>query len=353
MIGGEAHNRRGRALLAGVVLLAAGPLALLPCRGQGTPIQFSRPDDISVFTNLSTLPPESPDAKRLQQELLKGADPGSSLLKPQDPIFSRRRNNYRPPPAPALTEKEKQTLDRKRNWVFVLPGDETEAQPSVEKAIGAPEYDEHGQPKKTQTVLEKFMESLSAPAPIAGEAFKDLEKSDSLVIENAKPEGRDAREPGLPGGVLESLTSTPSGLDLLSRGTLGAADEPLWRRYAPEQAPSPLSRSSAQELRLREFRDLLEPRPASPLGADVVKSPSAAGTAGLLPSLGSLVARDPVPLPGPFTQPTPSALMPAPAYKPPTPLGGRDPFASLSPSLPEPAPRSSQPFLPVVPQRKF
>lgn len=67
-----------------------------------------------------------------------------------------------PPTNPALSPREKELLDRRRNWVFMTP-EELISGERPEEMLGIKEYDKDGKEKEPMTAMERYYEHLLEP----------------------------------------------------------------------------------------------------------------------------------------------------------------------------------------------
>ena len=64
-----------------------------------------------------------------------------------------------PPSQSAPSQREKDWLDRRRNWVFMTPEDMAPGK-TAEETLGLKQYDQNGEEKKPTTVMERYFEHL-------------------------------------------------------------------------------------------------------------------------------------------------------------------------------------------------
>jgi hypothetical protein len=141
-------------------VLIAGATALLTFgsggadTSRGRAIEFSEPRSAESITNLNQLTAKKDSLKQLEQDLYKPFQsfaPKTSLDGFYDPPQPQRQVRR-------LTKQQKEKLERKRDWIFVDPEDES-AGPTAESIFNLPQYDENGQEKKKLSVFEQFYQN--------------------------------------------------------------------------------------------------------------------------------------------------------------------------------------------------
>ena len=105
-------------------------------RNGGRPIEFTSARSDEVTTNLHQFSSKNANLKQLEEDInqpFRSFNPESSLEGVTAPIPQR--------PAPSLIESKraKELLERRRNWVFMRPGDLV-AEPTIEDILKAPDY---------------------------------------------------------------------------------------------------------------------------------------------------------------------------------------------------------------------
>jgi len=121
-----------------------------PALGGGQPILFSSPANVSVATNTPSLVPKPPDSLNLI-DLAEAPAPLNLNNRPQAPLPS-----VIPMLSAAEAARERDLLDRRRNWALLTPAEILGAA-TPESVMGITEHDSFGQPKSL-TVMERYAE---------------------------------------------------------------------------------------------------------------------------------------------------------------------------------------------------
>jgi hypothetical protein len=156
-----------RAALAGIVCLASVGVS----RG-GEPIEVVAPRGSKMETNLEqTLPGETKDFENLGPHAphpfrFSAPSPALTLPPPQQP-------------ANPLTEREKELLDLRKNWVFMTP-DDVVGQAESDLSGGILGKDKDGSDKKASTAMERYFQRLyDSDRQTATNQVGKLDSSDS------------------------------------------------------------------------------------------------------------------------------------------------------------------------------
>jgi hypothetical protein len=352
-------GRSSVALAAGMIFLLAQDMAWAQRRGRR--IEFSSPASESVS---STNNQKEANSTKLQENLLK-----QKLLEEQlrdldlfyshDPLGGVTAPYYRPRIPIVPSKKERERLDRRKNWVYVLPEDQTKG-PTAEEIFKVPEYGPDGQLKPDQTALERYYEamqkesagtngpakvSVNDPANGLADDFK-LERPDDLPMPK-KESDLDRRIAQSESTLRKTYDSGPAGDELRSdRGDSQLPSVLDW------QIKPSVERAAELKVRREEFQQLLDSRPsaAAPKEASsLVSLPGLAAPNASLnrPSLSDLSAGWSAPKG--WSAPAPSAPG---AFGLPSLGPASAPLPSLAPPPPPPPARVINP-LPALPQRKF
>jgi len=248
---------------------AAAAFAAVQAQGaeqhRGRSIEFSEPRSSESMTNLDQLTFKKNGLKQLEEDLYKPFQtfsPKSSMEGFLDPPQARRA------PAPMPNKKQKERLDRQRNWIFVDPDDESSG-PTAEEIFNIPEYDADGQPKKKLSVFEQYVQNQERKQKGKGKddkgngwrsgtdfagAGNDSDSRDDSDSWGDKKEGASDRDRGL---KKPSGSDNGGGFAPTQRGTFtdifGLGD----RTVSPEDA-------AKHKAYLDEFRALLSPGGKAP-----------------------------------------------------------------------------------------
>lgn len=264
------HRLKFVGMLVGVALGALGTAySQQPPHRRGQPILFSEPNRDTASSNLNQIVKQKSALKSLEEELKKPLDlfdvTGTGDIGKVAPL--------RQLPPPNLNSKHlKELLEKKekqKDWVFETPGD-SGSELTPEEIFKISEFGSDGQLKKKMTPLERFYERLERQP--AGRTNQT--NGDESFLTEKNPDGRDEptslsteknREP-------VAKTATPTSKQLLGDdpGSTFPADPGKTRSLSEilsfGQVESPET-IRARAARLQEFKQLLEPRTASPPGA--------------------------------------------------------------------------------------
>lgn len=141
--------------LAGVIL--ASFCIFVPGNLFAEPIQVVPANGSTISTNINQ--DEGQAAPRKDFEAMTPAAPRP--LMPEDSMQGLAPTMMPPPPARTLTPREKELLDRRRNWVFMTP-EELMSNPSTEEMLGLKQYDKDGVERDPTTAMERYYERLIA-----------------------------------------------------------------------------------------------------------------------------------------------------------------------------------------------
>ncbi|MCW5556104.1 MAG: hypothetical protein KIS67_28605 [Verrucomicrobiae bacterium] len=293
------------ALVLGMCLAAQGQQTL-PQRSQK--IIFSDPKGDPVSSNLNFIATQKLNLKSLEDEFKKPfsiSGPGAAGSTAPLPLHL---------PQPNLNRQQlRELFERERDWIFQSPED-YESDLTAEKIFKIPEYGEDGQVKQKEGAVERFYQRLDEERAQVNRAREDA--GNSVLFGNQESFGfaasRDLLElhrlkPG--GNVANRSEANPvSGAafispdEIMRRLATGNNDSPLLGALTSADLSDLLSagklellpQAAAQQARMEEFRQLLEPRAGSVLAGEATsellsRSPSTS------PSLDT--SRSPSPLP--------------------------------------------------------
>ena len=236
--------------------LVAGVCAFAVLTGwaqRGVPIEFSKPTDGGFATNLYGLvaPEEGRSIRdRLQESQLS---PGR-LFKDNDPTAPIQMVPVRPRVSAAATKRQREELDRKKNWAFTMD-EELGQDPTtteISKLTGADRRDKNG---KSETVMDRYLGRVSDTArdPVGGDSEKKRSgQGDSGTSPSEKQLDQQANQAE---SVLRSL------FDANPTGRLAARLERESGSGDLEETALTSSGLAAQRSRMSEFMQLLEGRP--------------------------------------------------------------------------------------------
>src|SRR5579864_8759715 len=136
----------GLACLVAVSAFAAGhvlgdPIEIVPARGS------------TISTNINQ---RQPEPRKDFEAMVPAATNPFKLDNSQQAITP----DMMPPPVTrTLSPREKELLDRRRNWVFMTP-EELMSGDSAEEMLGIDHYNKKGTEKESMTAMERYYESL-------------------------------------------------------------------------------------------------------------------------------------------------------------------------------------------------
>ncbi len=262
------------ALVLGMCIAAQGQQSL-PQRSQK--IIFSDPKGDPVSSNLNFIATQKLNLKSLEDEFKKPfsiSGPGAAGSTAPLPLHL---------PQPNLNRQQlRELFERERDWIFQSPED-YESDLTAEKIFKIPEYGEDGQVKQKEGAVERYYQRLDEERNRATLSREEAESStlfrnqdsfgfsasrDLLELHQLKPGGnvlnRSDAGPAAgaafisPDEVMRRLASGNS--DSLLPGALMSADlSDLLSAGKVELLPQ----AAAQQARMEEFRQLLEPRAGS------------------------------------------------------------------------------------------
>jgi hypothetical protein len=132
---------------------------------------------------------EEPVQKQEPAKKTEGAPEKKNLLnyrayRPADSVFKSSSINLptptiptAPAPIPHTSRKDLELLDREKNWIFVLPGDEKKRDSASEEIFGTDKTFDSGEPK---SVITRFLEHQSSVESKSNDANLDGIKKDSF-----------------------------------------------------------------------------------------------------------------------------------------------------------------------------
>ena len=243
--------------------LVAGVLALAVLTGRaqrGVPIEFSKPTDGGFATNLYGLvaPEEGRSIRdRLQESQLSPA----RLFKDNDPTAPIQMVPVRPRVSAAATKRQREELDRKKNWAFTMD-EELGQDPTtteISKLTGTDRRDKNG---KSETVMDRYLGRVSDTARDLAGGDSEKKRSGQGESGNSPSEKQLDQQASQAESVLRSL------FDANPTGRLAARLERESGSSDLEDTALSSSGLAAQRTRMSEFMQLLEGRPgeASALG---------------------------------------------------------------------------------------
>jgi hypothetical protein len=134
-------------------VLAVSLCASAYAGGKPEKIQFSDPGSTVVASNLNRWDNKSA-FKRVEEDIFKPFNSGNSfdgnMVAPFRPFV---------PPAPALSKRQLEQLEERKNWAFTASTDLL-PQNKMEDILHVKHYDLDGQEKKSLSPIEKYYESL-------------------------------------------------------------------------------------------------------------------------------------------------------------------------------------------------
>jgi len=209
-------------------LVAVAVISLLPCSAQtggrqrGRPIEFSEPRSDEVMTNLHQLTIKKDGLKEMEEGLYRPL-PSSTSQSSLDGVAAPLPSG--PAPTVIQSQRVKELLERRKNWVFMRPEDLL-AEPTLGETLQAPEYGKDGREKQPVKALERYYERLATKRPAANrpDQVKDDELFGSVKKSSSSDEAAARDDSELPSGLKESaqalkkLFGLDTGGDLSARG---------------------------------------------------------------------------------------------------------------------------------------
>ena len=199
-------RRSSSQICLGAATLALG--GLLVCNAQqggrapGRRIEFSAPRSGQVTTNLQQLMSKPDGLKQLEDDSYKALQP----LAPQSSLDGVVALPTRPAANPAIQSKRvKEMLERRKNWVFMLPEDLVGA-PTVEGILKGPALGPDGREQKELPALKGYIERQAAKRSAADNPAqsKNDELFGSRSQSNPREEVAGQDDSDLPSSVRES-----------------------------------------------------------------------------------------------------------------------------------------------------
>jgi hypothetical protein len=233
-------------LTSAVVSRGGEPIEIVPPRGSamGTNIERSQPFETKDFENMG---PHAPHSFHLPD--------GSPALPPPPP------QRVNPP-----TEREKELLDLRKNWVFMTP-DDMVGQAESDLSGGVLGKEKDGSEKKATTAMERFYQRLyDSDRPAATNQTGKLD-SDSWSATTNSVVGDSAR-PG------DGLFSTPSDIGVFQPAHANTFSDTFGSsRDTAQPSAETIRLQEAQKEHMESFKQLWDiDQPASPppsVSADV------------------------------------------------------------------------------------
>ena len=213
---------------------------------RGQSILFSSPESDTVFSNMPSLSPQSPDFGNTLQAPSSfnfSGPPVDTPLPPDMPVVS---------PAEALRMQDLQ--DRRKNWMLLTPAEILGAT-TPEKILGIQEHDAAGRPKNL-TALERYTERQNQTPPVITntDAFPTWNFSDKQPdTSNSIPGGL-----GSPDNMASSLLNPAPENQTFPRQN----ENNNWSKLFRSPSPSPVVTMS-QQTDMERFRQLLKPGSSS------------------------------------------------------------------------------------------
>lgn len=263
---------------AGLMALAAEAQTIR----HGPPIRFSAPKSDTVGTNLNQFTDKARNnLRRLEEELSQPLD----VFRQQDSARPMAAPLPRPPAGPVIQNKRiRELLDKKNNWVFMSPEDQVTGL-TAEEIFGLTELDETGGPKARATSLERYNERLdrerigstngvtsdgigrwASEAPWRMQADEENQPRNPVQARLMDSER-----------ALQDLLKTPPNLSFLPEIRPRSS-------YADPLAPNPVKTTEksweqkAQEARLEQFRQMIQPETPKPASLPGLASGGSAGS---------------------------------------------------------------------------
>ena len=123
----------------------------------GDPIEVVPTSGATISTNINQrVPAEKRDFETMVPD-------GAQRFNPPDDSWQANRSKLMPPSAArTLTPREKELLDRRKNWVFMTP-EELISGEKPEETLGIKQYDKDGNEKESMTAMERYYQRLIEP----------------------------------------------------------------------------------------------------------------------------------------------------------------------------------------------
>ena len=217
----------------------------------GVPIEFSQPTDGGFVTNLYGL--AAPEEGRAVRDWLQQRQLSPSRLQVNEvgetlPMVGRSRANV------ATTKRQREELDRKKNWAFSLDEElgQDPALSEISKLTGKDRADKN---QESETVMDRYIERVSDPLRDASAGDAGKNRSGRSEAEGSPMDKFLDKQASQTESVLRSL------FDANPTGTLAARPEKE-AGSGDSEDPALSSRGlAAQRSRMSEFMQLLEGRP--------------------------------------------------------------------------------------------
>ena len=237
-------------------------LSAFAAEQRGRPIEFSSPRSEAVSTNFGDANAEKLQDNVLKQQLRQESLRPSELIDSRGSLGGAIAIPYQPPPPPpAQSERVKELLDQRRNWIFMSPEDLSGA-PTIEETFAVPEFEATGEKKAKLSVVERFYQRLEQESNLkANRAAGKVrpKNSEDYSVKKEEEESPLARRVTEAENALKRIFDANTTGDYLPKEN----DQALFSDWFSQVEPGSFSleRTPAQKIRLEEFKQLLEPRP--------------------------------------------------------------------------------------------
>jgi hypothetical protein len=246
-------------------------------RQRGKDIEFSGRGSDSVKTNLSLLNPKNDNLKQLEEELSRSArsfSTESSLDAVAPPLPEHQPITVIP------SKRQKQQLDRQKNFFFLAPDDFMKT-PTLEEMLNLPEYGSDGRLKDSKSTLELYYEREDGKHGTAGKSTRsgrDEKSSGDRGSSRDRDRSKSGDDRGLPTGLEEreqalrklmesDITENPF--------TAAAAKRGSFENIFGQDASGPSKQQILEHKKyMEQFSSILEPSRPAAVSPDIFKSPS-------------------------------------------------------------------------------
>jgi hypothetical protein len=193
-------------ICCGLVVVAV--ISLLPCgaqtggRQRGRSIEFSEPRSDEVMTNLHQLTIKKDGLKEMEEGLYRPL-PSSTSQSSLDGVAAPLPSG--PAPTVIQSQRVKELLERRKNWIFMRPEDLL-AEPTLGEILRAPEYGKDGREKQPSSALERYFERFATkrPATDRPDQLKDADLLGPVKKSSSGGETAAQDDSDLPSGLKES-----------------------------------------------------------------------------------------------------------------------------------------------------
>ena len=172
------------------------------------------------MTNLHQLTIKKDGLKEMEEGLYRPL-PSSTSQSSLDGVAAPLPSG--PAPTVIQSQRVKELLERRKNWIFMRPEDLL-AEPTLGEILRAPEYGKDGREKQSVSALERYFERFATkrPATDRPDQLKDADLLGPVKKSSAGGETAAQDDSDLPSGLKESAQALKSLFGLEADGDLSA-----------------------------------------------------------------------------------------------------------------------------------